>query len=77
MLKGRLFGVHLKDFADQKAETKGVILGQGHLNVAGVFKAVREVDYPKDACLALEYEEKPERPARKTSSVPGRGRRRG
>lgn len=62
LLKGRLFGVHLKDFADQKAESKGVILGQGHLNVAGVFKALREVEYPKDACLALEYEEKPEDP---------------
>ena len=62
LLKGRLFGVHLKDFSEQKKDTKGVILGQGHLNVAGVFKALREVDYPKDACLALEYEEKPENP---------------
>lgn len=62
LLKGRLFGVHLKDFADQKRDTHGVILGQGHLNVPAVFKALREVEYPRDACLALEYEEKPENP---------------
>lgn len=62
LLEGRLFGVHLKDFADQKAQTKGVILGRGHLDVAGVFKALRKVQLPADACLALEYEEKPENP---------------
>lgn len=62
LLKGRLFGVHLKDFAEQKAQTKGVILGQGHLDVAGVFRALKQVEYPRDACLALEYEEKPENP---------------
>lgn len=62
LLKGRLFGVHLKDFADQRADAKGVILGQGHLQVAAVFKALREVEFPRDACLALEYEENPENP---------------
>lgn len=62
LLEGRLYGVHLKDFADQKAKTTGVILGRGHLDVAGVFKALRKVKFPADACLALEYEEKPENP---------------
>lgn len=62
LLKGRLFGVHLKDFAEQQDKTHGVILGKGHLDVAAVFKALRAVDYPRDACLALEYEEKPENP---------------
>jgi inosose dehydratase len=57
LLEGRLYGIHLKDFAEQKSKTKGVILGQGHLDVVGVFKALRKVNFPKDGCLALEYEE--------------------
>jgi sugar phosphate isomerase/epimerase len=62
LLEGRLFGVHLKDFAEQKANTQGVILGKGHLDVVGVFKALRKVKFPEDGCLSLEYEEKPESP---------------
>ncbi len=62
LLEGRLYGVHLKDFADQKAQTKGVILGQGHLDVVGVFKALRKVNFPVDGALSLEYEEQPENP---------------
>lgn len=62
LLKGRLFGIHLKDFAEQKAETKGVILGKGHLDALGVFKALRAVEFPEDGCLALEYEENPDNP---------------
>jgi len=61
-LEGRLFGVHLKDFAEQKASTHGVILGKGHLDVEGVFKALRKVNFPPDGCLSLEYEEKPNNP---------------
>ena len=30
LLEGRLYGIHLKDFAEQKAKTSGVILGKGH-----------------------------------------------
>jgi sugar phosphate isomerase/epimerase len=37
LLKGRLFGIHLKDFAEMKDKSKGVILGKGHLNVEDVF----------------------------------------
>ena len=62
LLKGRLFGIHLKDFAEQKADAKGVILGQGHLDVEGVFRALRQVEFPADGCLALEYEENPKNP---------------
>ncbi len=62
MLEGRLFGIHLKDFAEQKAKTEGVIIGQGHLDVVGVFKALAKVNFPPDGCLALEYEEHPEDP---------------
>jgi sugar phosphate isomerase/epimerase len=62
VLRGRLYGIHLKDFAEQKANTAGVILGQGHLNVEGVFRALKEVEFPIDGCLSLEYEENPSDP---------------
>lgn len=62
LFEGRLYGIHLKDFAEQKAKAKGVILGQGHLDVVGVFKALRKVQFPADGCLSLEYEENPQDP---------------
>jgi inosose dehydratase len=62
LLEGRLYGIHLKDFAEQKANAKGVILGKGQLDMEGVFKALRKVNFPADGSLALEYEEKPNDP---------------
>lgn len=62
LLKGRLFGVHLKDFAEMKEKTEGVILGKGHLDVEGVMDALIEVKFPIDGALSLEYEEKPDNP---------------
>jgi inosose dehydratase len=62
LLEGRLYGIHLKDFAEQKSKTKGVILGKGHLDVAGVFRALRKVNFPADGALSLEYEENPKDP---------------
>ncbi len=62
LLKGRLFGIHLKDFAEQKTQTKGVILGRGHMDVIGVFKALKEVNFPIDGGLSLEYEENEKNP---------------
>jgi sugar phosphate isomerase/epimerase len=62
LLKGRLYGIHLKDFAEMKADAKGVILGQGHLNVPAVFNALLQVGFPADGALSLEYEENPENP---------------
>jgi sugar phosphate isomerase/epimerase len=62
LLKGRLYGIHLKDFAEMKADTKGVILGQGHLNVPAVFAALLQVGFPADGAMSLEYEENPENP---------------
>jgi sugar phosphate isomerase/epimerase len=62
LLKGRLYGIHLKDFAEMKADTKGVILGQGHLNVPAVFAALQRVEFPADGAMSLEYEENPDDP---------------
>jgi inosose dehydratase len=55
-LGNRLYGIHLKDFAEQKKKTHGVILGKGHLDVVGVFKALKKVRFPADRALSLEYE---------------------
>ena len=57
LLGDRLYGIHLKDFADMKDKTHGVILGEGHLDVEGVFAALAHVKFPADGCLSLEYEE--------------------
>jgi inosose dehydratase len=62
LFEGRLYGIHLKDFAEQKAKAKGVVLGRGHLDVPAVFKALRVVKFPPDGALALEYEENPKDP---------------
>lgn len=61
-LKGRLYGVHLKDFAEMKEHSKGVVLGKGHLDVEGVFFAMQNVGFPANGALSLEYEENPSNP---------------
>lgn len=48
----RIYGVHLKDVKDGKTFT---ILGQGDLDMPGLFKALAKNDY--SYCMALEYEE--------------------
>ena len=62
LLKGRLYGIHLKDFAEMQEVTKGVILGKGHLDVPAVFAALEQVQFPADGALSLEYEENQKNP---------------
>jgi len=62
LLKGRLYGVHLKDFAEMQDKTKGVILGKGHMDVPAVMAALVAVDFPADGALSIEYEENPKDP---------------
>ena len=62
LLQGRLYGIHLKDFAEMKADAKGVVLGRGHLNVPAVFDALLKAGFPADGALSLEYEENPQDP---------------
>lgn len=56
-LKGRVFGVHLKDVKDAQIFK---IVGEGDLDVLGCLKALKAQDYKH--CLALEYEENPKNP---------------
>lgn len=62
LLKGRLYGIHLKDFAEMQDKTRGVILGQGHLDVPAVMEALVAVGFPADGALSIEYEENPKDP---------------
>ena len=62
LLKGRLYGIHLKDFAEMQKKSEGVILGKGHLDVPAVFAALDQVGFPEDGALSLEYEKNPENP---------------
>jgi len=62
LLGDRLYGVHLKDFAEQKKQAEGVIIGKGHLDVEGVFRALKKIGFPADGALSLEYEENPNDP---------------
>ncbi len=61
-LKGRLYGIHLKDFATMEDKAEGVILGKGHLDVERVIDALVAVNFPADGALSLEYEEHPKDP---------------
>lgn len=62
LLKGRLYGIHLKDFAEMQDKTKGVILGKGHLDCNAVVDALLAVDFPANGAFSLEYEENPKDP---------------
>jgi inosose dehydratase len=62
LLAGRLYGIHLKDFAEMQDKTKGVILGQGHIDVPAVFAALEQAGFPADGALSIEYEENPKNP---------------
>ncbi|MCH1495715.1 MAG: sugar phosphate isomerase/epimerase [Rubripirellula sp.] len=62
LLKGRLYGIHLKDFAEMQDKTHGVILGKGHLDVEGVFRGLKAVGFPDNGAISLEYEENPSDP---------------
>lgn len=61
-LKGRLYGIHLKDFSAAEDKAKGVILGKGVLKTADVFKALKDTNFPADGFISLEYEENPKDP---------------
>ncbi len=61
-LNGRVFAIHLKDEAEQRADSHNVVIGTGHLDVVGLFRSLRETKFPQDGSISLEYEAKPENP---------------
>lgn len=58
----RVFAAHLKDDVKQDGGSQNVVIGKGHLDVVGVFQALRHVKFPADGDLALEYESNPANP---------------
>jgi len=57
-----VYGVHLKDIAEFGMKSDNVVLGRGHLDVVSVFKALRQIKFPADGALSLEYEAHPDNP---------------
>ena len=58
----RVFGVHMKDEEKQEKQSHNVVIGSGHLDVLGLFKALKKVSFPADGSLSLEYEANPDNP---------------
>jgi inosose dehydratase len=61
-LSNRIYGVHLKDLAEFGSKSPNVILGKGHLDLVSLFKTLRQLNFPPDGALSLEYEANPENP---------------
>lgn len=62
-LKGRVFGLHLKDDTEQNEGSNNVVLGKAHLDVPGLFAALKATEFPrKDGSVSLEYEANPKNP---------------
>ena len=56
---GRVHGVHLKDVDAAVAAAPDAILGEGVVDLVGIFRALREIELPADATISLEYESNP------------------
>ncbi len=61
-LGDRVFALHVKDVAEKRKRTHDVVLGTGHLDVVGMFRALRDIEFPADGSLSLEYESNPDNP---------------
>ncbi len=59
---GRVYGVHLKDVVAAEPGAPDTILGEGVVDLAGVFRAIRETNVPRDASLSIEFEANPTDP---------------
>jgi sugar phosphate isomerase/epimerase len=59
----RVYGCHIKDEKETNTpKSANVVIGQGHLDVVGLFKALKQVKFPADGALSLEYEANPQNP---------------
>ncbi|MCI0357911.1 MAG: sugar phosphate isomerase/epimerase [Planctomycetaceae bacterium] len=62
-LGDRVYGVHIKDEKETNTpKSANVVIGKGHLDVVGLFKALRQVKFPADGALSLEYEANEQNP---------------
>jgi inosose dehydratase len=61
-LNDRVYGVHMKDHEESGKKSPSVVLGKGHLDVVGLFKSLRQIQFSADKALSLEYEANPMNP---------------
>ncbi len=61
-LGARVYALHIKDEAKQEKASHNVVIGSGHLDVVGLFRALRDIKFPADGDLSLEYEANPDNP---------------
>ena len=61
-LKGRVFALHVKDEEKQEKRSKNVVIGTGHLDLVGLFQALKDTKFPSDGSISLEYEANPKNP---------------
>lgn len=61
-LKNRVFALHVKDEEKQEKRSRNVVIGTGHLDLVGLFKALGKVKFPSDGAVSLEYEANPKNP---------------
>ncbi len=60
MLSGRIYDIHLKDVNRRDAKAHSVVLGEGVVNLPGVFDELIKMRF--DGHVALEYESEPTNP---------------
>jgi len=58
----RVFALHIKDEEKREKRSRNVVIGTGHLDVVGLFRAVKKVGFPADGSMSLEYEANPKNP---------------
>ena len=58
----RLLGIHLKDVSARRSDSEVIVIGAGFLDVSAFFNAVRNVGFPDDGALSLEYLARPDDP---------------
>ncbi|MCH2123568.1 MAG: sugar phosphate isomerase/epimerase [Pirellulaceae bacterium] len=62
-LSDRVFALHLKDDTHKgDPGSHNVVLGEANLDVVGIFKALKTIDFPADGSVSLEYEANPDNP---------------
>ena len=61
-LGSRLIGIHLKDVSARHPDSEVIVIGAGFLDVSTLFDAVRDVGFPDDGALSLEYLARPDDP---------------
>ncbi|MCA9161318.1 MAG: sugar phosphate isomerase/epimerase, partial [Planctomycetales bacterium] len=58
----RVFALHLKDEEKQEKRSRNVVIGSGFLDLVAMFKMLRQIKFPADGALSLEYEANPKNP---------------